>query len=199
LRVLVAAGAFSLAFAATSIVVAHEHHSHDEYWFGNQQCDAQNNTVATAPCASDGLHHTFCWGDNFDDGPVRDAASYAMRNLTEQTAFTREHVNCGPVTDVVFLKLAFDGALGAYQCVDTSNTDGPGCQKARVKINADLINALPESELNKEVTSCHEVGHSGGLRHYTNGGDDCLRSGHVSSGHRHYNDHHQVHLNDNNW
>lgn len=160
-----------------------------DYWYGSQQCNASAQT----PCAADNLEHTFCWGDSFDSDNLRDGARGAMDNLADQTRFTRDHLLfCGQNTDLVFRKFNDPDARGRYDCVDTSGVAGPGCQKAIVYLNPDLL----DDDNNRRKTSCHEIGHSGGLVH-ADDSNDCMKSGPVYSGHRTYGDHHIDHLNNN--
>lgn len=65
-----------------------------------------------------------------------------------------------------------------------------------MQINTGLITGESYPNRDRTKTSCHEVGHSGGLSH-SYSANDCMLSGHVSSGHITYNSHHHSHLNQN--
>lgn len=136
-------------------------------------------------------------GGDFNGEPARDAARYALSNLVEQTQFTRDQVDCGPNTDVAWHKFDEPNLRGRYNCVDATGTASPrSCQKARVFLNTDLLNSQSMPEHNRKKTSCHEIGHSGGLKHYDDGAG-CMILGHVSSGPIQYTDHQVGHLNQN--
>jgi hypothetical protein len=187
---------FAGAFVGTTwIAQAHENTSSDEYWYGNRECDPG----ADRPCAADNLRHTYCWGGDFVGPPARNAADYAMGNLVDQTQFTKARLDCDPQIDVSWHKFEDPGFYGRYDCVDASGTASPrSCQKARVLLNTELLNSQVAPQHNREHFACHEIGHSGGLKHYPAGeGSDCMRNGLVTSGHRHYNAHHIGHLNQN--
>jgi hypothetical protein len=183
---------FAVAFCSFSLIASgHGDSSNDEYWFGNQNCSVSNPT----PCASDGLLHTYCWGGDFDGDSFRDAARYAMNNLEDQTAFRVSKLdNCTDGTDIIWR--TFNGALGQYDCIRDA---GSRCASARVFVNPGDHNGLPDAQTERKHTTCHELGHSGGLRHYAPGagGDDCMRSDLGNQNHTRYNGHHRDHLNQN--
>jgi hypothetical protein len=134
---------------------------------------------------------TYCFGGAFRDRPaLRAAAHYAMQNLQGQTTFTRNFVgDCTSLTDIVF-RVTGDPALrGAYRCVAV-NPSGR-CQQANIWMNPNNL----ANEINRRKTACHEVGHYGRLVHHNPPYNDCMVSGHISSGHQHYNGHHVWHLN----
>ena len=179
------AGAVALlALALAASAFLHGKARADFFW--DQDCDPS----AATPCTADNFEHTYCWADNYDASNLRDAASYAMQNLGQQTLFWRNFVtSCGPNIDIVWTRFSDPTLRGRYDCVDAS---GPNCGKARVYMNPDNL----VDQHNKEKTACHEVGHSGGLSHADDAGD-CMITGFVSQGHRTYTDHHVAHLNDN--
>lgn len=135
---------------------------------------------------------TYCWARAFDgNGSLKAAAQYALQNLEQQTSYTsRSHTNdCTANTDIVFRITRDSGLRGAYQCV-RRNSAGR-CQQANIWMNpANLTNTL-----NRRKTACHEVGHYGRLVHHNPPYNDCMVSGHISSGHQRYNAHHVWHLN----
>ena len=134
---------------------------------------------------------TYCWGNAFADRPgLKEAAHYAMQNLQGQTSFTRNFMaDCTSNTDIVFRVTNDPGLRGAYQCVRV--TDAGRCQQANIWMNPDNL----ANDLNRNKTACHEVGHYGRLVHHDPPYGDCMVSGHITSGHQHYNDHHVWHLN----
>jgi predicted Zn-dependent protease len=116
-------------------------------------------------------------------------ANYAMDNLDAQTSYFENYMDvCTSATDVVWKADSSLPARGSYIYLDFV---GSLCQRARVTINPTQLS----NDINRRKTSCHEIGHSGGLAHADEHGD-CMRNGAVSSGHQSYNAHHVEHLND---
>jgi len=160
-----------------------------DFWF-QPPCQLSLST----PCTADNAEHTYCWAGNFDSTNFRDAAKYAMENLDAQTDFyDNKMANCTANTDIVWTEFTVSGVRGRYECEALS---GWNCGQARIYINRAEINSSSDPELNRKKTSCHEVGHSGGVSHAETG-DDCMKSGEVTLGHKDYNPHHIGHLNDN--
>lgn len=171
-----------LGFLLLLATLAIATHSADADPFG--QCDA------TSGCRPDNKTHTHCFGDTLDGDGFQNAAIYGMNNLVAQTSFTKDfQTDCGSNTDVVFKRNDnMPGVRGRYQCIEYL----PGtskCNRARIEFNGTLL----LNTLNKNKTSCHEIGHSGGLAH--GAPNDCMISGAVSEDHIHYNGHHIDHLN----
>jgi hypothetical protein len=178
----------SVAIVAAVVLFAPGQARADHFW--DQNCDPSEDL----PCTADNYQHTYCWGDNFDGDNWRDAAKYAMENLAAQSDFwDYKDADCHSESDVVWVMFNEPGVRGRYNCVEDR---GENCEKARVLLHAAEINDDDDPELNRKKTSCHEVGHSGGLSH-SDDVADCMKSGEVQVGHKEYNGHHVDHLNDN--
>lgn len=142
-------------------------------------------------CKPDNYEHTYCFGGSLAGDGLQSAAGYSMRNLVAQTIFSKTYMaSCTGSTDVVFKRNDSMGSIrGRYTCLVPFGFSRM-CGRARVELNS----AALANMRNKYKTSCHEVGHSGGLVH--GAPNDCMISGHVTSGHIHYNGHHVAHLNE---
>jgi hypothetical protein len=117
-----------------------------------------------------------------------------MENLDDQTNFFDNKMNdCTENTDLVWTEFTEPGVRGRYDCLEMS---GWNCGHARIYIHKAEINDDGDPALNRKKTSCHEVGHSGGVSH-ADTFDDCMKRGEVTVGHKEYNAHHIGHLNDN--
>lgn len=150
-------------------------------------------------CLPDDFNHTYCFSGFFDEG-LRAAFLGAMGNLHSDTDYFIEFVeSCDNLTDIiVFEDVTVD--RGAYQCI-IANAAG-NCERAHIGLN--LAN-LPTPE-DRTKTSCHEIGHSVGLKHGINRGPsqdndsylDCMRSGDIVAGQdiNDYDAHHTQHIND---
>lgn len=150
---------------------------------------------ATSGCRADNFEHTYCYGGSLAGDGFQTAAGYGMSNLVAQTKFTKTYMSsCSSNTDVVFKR---DDSINAY--ADTlcmafvSGTNK--CNRARVRFNGKLLNALGQPMVNKKSTACHEVGHTGGLAHGTP--SDCMTNV-TPTTNVHYNAHHKSHLNNQN-
>jgi len=140
-------------------------------------------------CKPDNLSHAWCYGDGFTSTALRDAATYGLTNLDAQTDFTQGRTtSCTATTDVIFIQFSdAAGPRGDYLCLAFNSANE--CEQARVRLNTALLN----DTANRRKTACHEVGHSGGLRH---GGDtDCMINGAITTGFQTYDQHHIDHLN----
>lgn len=137
---------------------------------------------------ADNFEHTYCFHSNLNGNGYQSAASYGMNNLSAQTNFYKNYMDpCTFNTDVKFKKNSNlpPRILADYTCQDF---EGSRCRAALIRYNPP---AIGNSTSQKNSTSCHEVGHTGGLRH----GDpsDCMTNNYSSN--IHYNGHHVAHLN----
>lgn len=145
-----------------------------------------------SPCIPDSYEHTFCYGSSLDgQSNMKDAIQYAMGNMDDQTYYYKNFVSsCGSTTDVKWT----DGNLGVHvygnwTCDLGLNGDGY-CEGGTATVNITRL----DGELNKQKTSCHELGHSLGAMHDDNAAD-CMKNGPVEVGHKTYSNHHIDHIN----
>lgn len=205
--VVLLSGALALASIAFAFLVTDVSRGHDNpgginHWFGYDNCRTNSN-----PCEADNSYHTNCWGNDFNGSGMRDDARYAMRNLTSQTNMTKNRTGCNSTIDIVWRSGVPAGEdpnrlRGLYRCRTLQNSQE--CEKSQVWINSSLLNGQSQTTLNRRKTSCHEVGHSGGIAHggYSGNGNQihfsshsCMVSGRISSGHQKYNNHQVRHWN----
>src|SRR5690606_29168097 len=132
--------------------------------------------------------------------------SGAMASLQSQTAVTRVyHSSCRAGTDVRWTQGPIPNAYGEARCVLRNANDY--CDRYLLTLNDNIINQSEFPAAQRRKTACHEVGHTGGVRHYSNSdfpGNDtahsCLRSGAVPAAsqawHTRYGAHHRTaHIN----
>lgn len=104
------------------------------------------------------------------------------------TYYDTEMSYCSSATDVIFRQVNSGMTeRGTYQCL-AFNIYGR-CERALVRLNAALLTDAD----NRRKTACHEIGHSGGLRH--GGTADCMLNGAVAQPTSWYTQHHVDHLN----
>lgn len=150
-------------------------------------------------CLPDGTYHTWCFGPTMDgNANLQNAVQYAMTNMVEQTQMTENKDNsCDSSTDVVWQERDLVGLRGEHECLERVSGSPNKCAHSAARLDGDAITAdSPQGaeQLNREKTSCHELGHTLGLNHdYPQ--DDCMVLGAVAAGHRTYNDHHREHVN----
>lgn len=132
----------------------------------------------------DGGDHSWCHLSGFNQTTAADAAMTRLRNQTDVT--TSYPGSCGEHTDVRWRQAVVDGAYGEARCILT-RANGT-CDVYRLTLNMTEINAAARPVDQRTKTSCHELGHTVGVRHYFGtdypGNDtthSCLRSGEVTS------------------
>lgn len=121
-----------------------------------------------------------------------------MDNLADETQMSKQKEGCDGNTDVVWHTFG-QPYYGLTLCIDTSGTSGGRqCQQATIQLNPSALNAANNPGSARNVTACHEVGHTGGLWHATPGHTDCMEVQNDPSGQNaHYDGHHEDHLNTN--
>lgn len=146
--------------------------------------------------------HSWCYTSGFTMTTVADAS---MARLESQTVVKTVRRACGPSIDVRWTQGKVPGAYGSAQC--RVRWSGGACDRFRITLNKSVLNSSPHPVSQRRKTSCHEVGHTVGVRHYFGsnrpGGDtahSCLWSGTVPSAdkpwHTRYGGHHRrVHIN----
>lgn len=143
----------------------------------------------------DGEAHTFCYFPS-STSRIRRAALGDMKNLERQTNLGIS----GPLDyagrDGVRFGLATQAVDGDWVCDEVfERAPAPGgvwrthCSKATVRINPSNV----EDDIDWKQTSCHELGHSVGLRH--GGAVDCIMSRHATTSHLSHSSHHILHIN----
>jgi hypothetical protein len=120
----------------------------------------------------DNHDHDWCWSTGWPGGSWVTDANARHVNLENQTLFGGgSNQTCNSGTDV-YWKAASISARGTYVCDDLN---GSVCDNASVTINTNT--ALLPSGGERRKTMCHELGHSGGLSHYSGTALDCMVSG----------------------
>lgn len=177
------------------------------------------------PCLPDDATHIWCFGESTlgpDREAMRGSIRYAIDTMDAQTQMVDYQTSaCSSTTDVRWLdggNLTID-VLGQANC--TSST-GRECNATNIRIHMDSHywwanrrddsfltdgNEEPgEIDLNRDMTACHELGHTIGFVHhhdlswYDTHDNDCMRSPWLeaelaNNGWRNYNGHHIDHIN----
>lgn len=133
----------------------------------------------------DGGDHSWCYLDSFNQETAADAAMTRLRNQTDVT--TNFPGSCLEHTDVRWRQDNLADAYGEAEC-RTRWAGSDDCDTYRLTLDMGEINAAPRPVDQRSKTSCHELGHTVGVRHYFGtdypGGDtehSCLRSGEVTA------------------
>ncbi|MFA5774063.1 MAG: hypothetical protein WC864_01640 [Ilumatobacteraceae bacterium] len=135
----------------------------------------------------DNHDHDWCWSTGWPGGSWDTDATNRHINLENQTLFGGgSNQSCDSGTDV-YWKAGPIVQRGTYVCNDLFSGI---CDNASVTINTDT--AILPSGGQRQKTMCHELGHSGGLAHYSGVAFDCMVSG--SSTLIHYRPHAVGHL-----
>ncbi|MEU7004534.1 hypothetical protein [Nonomuraea sp. NPDC046570] len=173
----------------------------------------------------DKASHSYCYTSSVS-ATSKSYIPGAMNYLNERTAIpgVSFHSSCdtqnsdgdgSPATDVAWFDMWVDGAYGEATCKIRTASDSGVCDQAFVKLNTGTLNAAARPHQQYIKTSCHELGHTVGLNHYSAlasppeppAGDfsqphDCMMSGDVDkmpdptgSWLWQYNDHHVNHIN----
>lgn len=148
-------------------------------------------------------YHSWCCTSGFTLSATADAAMTWLRTQTVvQTVF---HAPCDAHTDVRWAQGNVPGAYGQAVCTVRTNSDR--CDRYIITLNKAVIDAAKHPASQRRKTTCHERGHTVGVRHYfendrpgTDTTHSCLRSGEVptadQSWHTRYGAHHRtVHIN----
>ena len=144
----------------------------------------------------DNSAHTWCTVD-LTWSSLPPASDYGMINLENQTNFSHAW-DCGASVDVNFSQLWIgfnDSIMALTTCVKWS---GSLCDKNTVVYHNETLNGVPGMPGGFytdaiQQTSCHEVGHTVGLRHAD---DDCMTAIHVwDAGPQSFSARHVAHVN----
>ncbi|MCU0278294.1 MAG: hypothetical protein MUE31_05315 [Candidatus Nanopelagicales bacterium] len=143
---------------------------------------------------ADNNEHTFCF-NNLTDKTL--TAAQNARDTLDSTTDMVKNMFCGSATDVDVYDNEYGSAenygYGQYDCRRRS---GDVCYEASVYIN--IQPPQMDDQSHRRKTSCHEFGHSVGLRHFGSGGEGhagCMVSGQPSDANE-YNDHERTdHIN----
>lgn len=128
--------------------------------------------------------HSWCYLSNFNQQTAADAAVTRLRNQTAvDTLFPG---SCREHTDVRWRQGSLPG-YGRAEC-RTRWASNNRCDTYNVTLYMNRINNAQRPINQRSKTSCHELGHTVGVRHYSGtnfpGGDtahSCMRSGEVTS------------------
>lgn len=131
--------------------------------------------------------HTWCY---FDVGSLRSEMDAAMTRLRAETVVeTAYYSTCGEHTDVRWVQgpTPFAGLGGWTEC-KLRYANG-NCDRWRVTIYKAALDATPNPGLMYREVTCHELGHSLGVRHYAsaatspdNPNQSCMRNYGYSTG-----------------
>lgn len=148
-------------------------------------------------------YHSWCYEPGFTLSATADASMTWLRTQTNvKTVF---HSPCQSKTDVRWTQKGIPGAYGSAEC-KMRNSAGQ-CDRYVVTLNKSIIDASKHPDSQRRKTTCHELGHTVGVRHYFGSdrpGSDttnsCLRSGEVPTAnqtwHTRYGAHHRTtHIN----
>jgi len=108
--------------------------------------------------------HTWCY---YDVGSLRSEMDAAMTRLRAETVVeTAYYSTCGVHTDVRWVQgpTPFAGYVGWTEC--KLRYDNGNCDRFRITLYKAAMDATPGPELMYHETSCHELGHTVGVRHY---------------------------------
>lgn len=152
----------------------------------------------------DGGDHVWCYLPSFHQEVAADAAMTRLRNQTVVT--TSFPGACGDHTDVRWRQGDLNGSYGRAEC-QLRRTNGT-CDVYNITLAMATIDAAARPIEQRTKTSCHELGHTVGVQHYSGndfpGGDtahSCLRSGEVTASWTNltiYGQHHRTqHINPN--
>jgi hypothetical protein len=151
-------------------------------------------------CLPDDFNHGFCFSGIVNQN-LRTAFTAAMANLDAQTRyFDTALTSCDNLTDVIVIQNVTLTSRGRYTCI-ISNAAG-NCERGHIDLNPNNL-LSPEDRVK---TSCHEIGHSVGLKHGITQGAapdngmylDCMRSGNIVNmqDFDSYDNHHVDHIDD---
>lgn len=176
------------------------------------------------PCGPDDRTHYFCYGSSVqgpDRADMRGSIQFAMDTMDSQTVMADALHTCISSTDVRWLDggtLSQD-VLGQATCQIVDGSNPRICQAGTARINisshywygnntvggSDGVIEAGEIALNRDLTACHELGHTLGFTHhdldwYQTHDNDCMRNPWLeaegaNNGWRNYNQHHIDHIN----
>ncbi|WP_447643516.1 hypothetical protein [Nocardioides zeae] len=181
---------------------------------------SQAASIHDHPHKPDTGSHSYCFKAAFTNG-WKPYANAALNNLMDQTIVEVSYntscetsnidVRYGlapPEADYFGRNSCLPGWLNTVNGVDV-------CGSSNIDMGATAILATPSPGAQATKTSCHELGHSVGIRHYNSGDNpitvvpgypgsiDCMRSGVWTTGWNNgigewdqYHWHHVVHIND---
>jgi len=123
----------------------------------------------------DNFDHDWCWSTGWPGGSWSTDATARHTYLNDTTNFSGGSLQtCNSGTDVYWKASTTQTAYGSYICDDLNSGI---CDNASITILNSTI--LPQS--NRRKTMCHELGHTGGLAHYSGTTLDCMVSGLVTN------------------
>lgn len=143
--------------------------------------------------------HTWCYMSGFTVTATADAAMTWLR--TQTAVDTAYYSTCTAKTDVRWSQGSLPSAYGMAECKVRDANDY--CDRYRITLDTATIDGSLHPDSQRRKTSCHELGHTVGVRHYSNSdypGSDtthsCLRSGEVPAAdkawHTRYGAHHRT-------
>jgi len=142
--------------------------------------------------------HTYCYTDDIAEGAKPNISSAEWDSMDPTAVNVDYDSSCdfagSTETDVVWFTDNLSDARGAWLCEDFDNH----CDQFYAWLDLAELNNGSHDEFDQTKTACHELGHTAGLTHSSDG-NDCMRNGEVPNTelkwHR-YNDHHRNHLTD---
>lgn len=149
------------------------------------------NNFGSLPCAgsprscvslADNALHTWYWEGKFGNQipGIDDSMQITMDDLERRTDLTTSKAPGSATLDVLVTDYDYGmtGILGWTECLPSSATTGTHpalrCDRQKVRLNGSYPEYFETSRARRSLT-CHEVGHTIGLRHTTDS-ESCMRS-----------------------
>lgn len=148
------------------------------------RADTHGDCNASSGCKPDSADHSYCFLPSTygtENDALRDSMTWSMNNLAAQTDMTVSHPACDGGTDVKWARTDLENyVLAQWHCLSWVGTT---CYTATNRIDieehyrigndpdnivdsSDGVMEAGELDLNRDISACHELGHSVGLAHH---------------------------------